>query len=109
MKKTINKIIKFIKRLLLFLAICAIVYGAYLVTQYVNGQTVVVENGNIPQVAVKQDITSDTDKAIQEAQAKIDAERTQLLADIADLQAKQEVKVARLKALESVNFQKESN
>jgi len=109
MKKTINKIVKFIKKLLLLVAVCAIIYGAYLANNYVNAQKVSIENPNIPQLQIKRNITSDTDKAIQEAQAKIEAEQSQLIADIAELQAQQEVKVARLKELESVNFIKESN
>ena len=109
MKKTINKIVKFIKKLLLLVAVCAIIYGAYLANSYVNAQKVSIENPNIPKVEAKTSIQTETDKAVAEAQARIDKERNQLLIEIEVLKTEQEVKVARLKALEGVNFTKESN
>lgn len=54
-------------------------------------------------------LSSETDDAVKAAQVKVQKERNQLLSEIADLQAKQEKKVERLKELESLGFSPESN
>lgn len=51
-----------------------------------------------------QSLSSETDNAVKEAQARVQEERNQLLNEIAVLQREQEAKVVRLKELESLGF-----
>ena len=54
--------------------------------------------------AIAQSLSSETDNAVKEAQARVQEERNQLLNEIAVLQKEQEAKVVRLKELESLGF-----
>ena len=81
MKKTINKIVKTIKTIVLLIVIVAILYGAYLVTQYVNGQKVSVENPNFSQAKTEtknSDEISEAQKKLKEVEDKLQAEEAKL-------------------------------
>ena len=100
----------YLGKLLILLVLSVGVYGV--TTEDITATTTYV--AEVPQAikkvsAVIKTLSNETDQAVLEAQKKVEKERTQLLKEIADLQAKQEKKVKRLEELESLGFMPESN
>jgi len=102
----------YIPKLLILLTFSLVSAGLY--TETITASNTEVYINEVKPVIHKakqviKSLSNETDQAVQEAQAKVEKERQQLLSEIADLQAKQEKKVERLKELENLGFTPESS